>query len=121
MSSLFERLGGAPAMQAAVDDFYRRILTDDRVAKFFEGVDMDAQIAKQRSFLTFVTGGPAEYSGQDLRQAHKHLVDGGLADEHVDAVVEHLTATLESLGVGQAEVQEVAALAESTRKDVLNR
>ena len=52
--SLYERLGGAPAFQAATDEFYRRMLGDARVADFFDGVDMEGQIAKQRAFLTFV-------------------------------------------------------------------
>jgi hemoglobin len=119
--SLYERLGGEPAFTAAVDDFYRRMLTDERVADFFDGVDMDGQIAKQKAFLTFVTGGPAEYTGKDMRTAHAHLVERGLASEHVDIVIEHLGATLTSLGANPEDIAEVAALAESVRDDVLGR
>ena len=119
--SLYERLGGAPAFQAAVDDFYRRMLTDERVAHFFDDVDMDGQIAKQRAFLTFVTGGPAEYTGKDMREAHAHLIERGLTDVHFDVVVEHLGATLIDLGAKGEDVGEVAALAETVRGDVLGR
>lgn len=121
MTTLFERLGGAPAVDAAVDDFYRRMLTDDRVAEFFEDVDMDRQIAKQRGFLTFVTGGPNEYTGLDMREGHKHLVARGINDSHVDIVIEHLAATLKDLGADDADIAEVGALANSVRDDVLNR
>ena len=121
MSTLYARLGGAEAMQAAVNDFYRRMLSDDRVSSFFDDVDMDGQIAKQRSFLTFVTGGPAEYSGKDMRAAHEHLVARGLSDEHVDIVISHLGATLEELGADDDAIREVATLAESVRDEVLNR
>lgn len=119
--SLYERLGGEPAFQAAVDAFYRRMLTDERVAHFFDDVDMDGQIAKQKAFLTFVTGGPAAYTGRDMRTAHAHLVERGLTDEHVDVVVEHLGATLAELGAAAEDIAEVAALAESVRADVLGR
>jgi hemoglobin len=119
--SLYARLGGEPAFQAAVDAFYRRMLTDDRVARFFDDVDMDGQIAKQKAFLTFVTGGPAEYSGQDMRDAHAHLLDKGLASEHVDVVIEHLGGVLTELGAAPADVGEVAALADSLRGQVLGR
>lgn len=119
--SLYERLGGAPAFQSAVDDFYRRMLLDDRVATFFDDVDMDAQIAKQRAFLTYVTGGPAEYTGKDMREAHAHLVERGLASEHVDIVIEHLGATLIEMGAREEDVSEVAQLAESVRNEVLGR
>lgn len=119
--TLYERLGGEPAFAAAVDDFYRRMLSDERVARFFDDVDMEGQIAKQKAFLTYVTGGPAEYTGKDMRDAHAHLRERGLADEHVDVVIEHLGATLTSLGASAGDVGEVAALAESVRGDVLGR
>lgn len=119
--TLYDRLGGEPAFQAAVDTFYRRMLGDSRVARFFDGVDMDEQIAKQRSFLMFATGGPAAYTGEDMRTAHAHLVARGLEDLHVDVVIEHLGATLVELGADATDVAEVAALAESVRGEVLGR
>ena len=119
--TLYERLGGEAAFQAATDEFYRRMLLDSRVSHFFDNVDMEGQIAKQRAFLTFVTGGPAEYTGKDMREAHKALQAKGVADEHVDVVIEHLGATLESLGAAPADIQEVAALANSVRADVLGK
>ena len=119
--SLYERLGGEPAFTVAVDEFYRRVLSDDRLASFFDDVDMDGQIAKQKAFLTFVTGGPAEYSGKEMRAAHADLVARGLNDGHVDAVIEHLSGTLASLGAAAEDIAEIAKLAESVRGDVLNR
>lgn len=121
MSSLYERLGGAPAIDAAVNVFYRKVLADPRINRFFEGVDMERQAAKQKAFLTMVTGGPASYTGKDMREGHKHLVAQGLNDSHVDAVIDNLGATLKELGVSDSEIAEVAALANSTRNDVLNR
>lgn len=121
MSSLYDRLGGEGAVNAAVELFYRKVLADGRIARFFEGVDMDDQIAKQKSFLTMAFGGPNNYTGLDMRHAHKKLVDKGLNDSHVDAVIENLDYTLRDLGVPEAYIKEVAALANSVRNDVLNR
>ena len=121
MTTLYERLGGAPAMEAAVDIFYRKVLTDDRISRFFEDVDMERQAAKQKAFLTMVTGGPANYSGLDMRQGHAHLVAQGLNDDHFEAVVELLAGTLTELGANAADIAEVGALANSVRDDVLNR
>jgi hemoglobin len=119
--SLYERLGGADAVNAAVDIFYRKVLSDDRVSPFFDNVDMDAQIAKQKGFLTMAFGGPNKYTGLDMRTGHKRLVARGLNDSHVDAIVELLGATLKELGVADADIAEVAAIANSVRDDVLNR
>jgi len=121
MSTLFERLGGEAAMSEAVDIFYRRVLSDDRISDFFEGVDMERQAAKQKAFLTMVCGGPHHYTGRDMRAGHKHLVARGLNDTHFDAVVEHLAGTLKELGVSDEDIGKVAKIAESARADVLNR
>jgi len=88
MATIYEELGGAAAMNAAVDIFYRKVLSDDRISKYFEGVDMDRQAQKQKAFLTMVLGGPNAYTGKDMRTAHAHLVARGLNDMHFDAVVE---------------------------------
>jgi hemoglobin len=121
-TTLYEQLGGAAAVDAAVDAFYRKVLTDDRISKFFEGVDMDKQRAKQKAFLTMVFGGPNSYTGKDMRDGHARLVtEMGLTDVHFDAVVENLGATLKDLGVDDNLIGEVAAIAETTRNDVLGR
>ena len=121
MASLYEELGGAPAIEAAVDIFYRKVLGDEHIARFFEGVDMERQAAKQKGFLTMVTGGPNNYTGKDMRVGHAHLLKLGLDDSHVDAVVGHLGDTLRELGVGEERIAQVAAIANSVRDDVLGR
>ena len=120
-ATLYQQLGGEAAVDAAVDIFYRKVLTDDRISAFFDGVDMDRQAAKQKAFLTMAFGGPHNYTGADMRRGHQHLVAQGLNDSHFDAVVELLGQTLTELGVAPALIGKVAAIAESTRKDVLNR
>lgn len=121
ITSLYEQLGGQAAVEAAVDRFYRKVLADDRISRFFEGVDMDKQRAKQKAFLTMAFGGPHNYTGKDMRQGHAHLLKMGLNDSHVDAVIELLGETLRDLGVKEDLIQQVAAIAESTRNDVLSR
>ncbi|MBN4078418.1 group 1 truncated hemoglobin [Gammaproteobacteria bacterium AH-315-C21] len=119
--TLYEKLGGEAAVSAAVDIFYRKVLTDERVNGFFDDVDMDGQIAKQKAFLTMVFGGPNNYTGKNMREAHAPLVEKGLSDLHVDVIIEHLGATLKELGVADEDIAEVASIANSVRDDVLNR
>lgn len=92
-------MGGADAVNAAVDIFYRKVLTYDQISRFFDGVDMDKQAAKQKAFLTFAFGGLNNYTGKDMRMAHAHLVEKGLNDSHFDAVIGNLGPTLTELGV----------------------
>src|SRR3982750_1640620 len=119
--SLYEQIGGEAAVNAAVDVFYRKVLADDRISRFFDDVDMDRQIAKQKSFLTMAFGGPVSYTGKDMRAGHARLVSMGLNDSNFEAVGEMMGKTLAELNVPEALIQKVAAVAESTRADVLNR
>ena len=121
MSSLFERIGGKEAVNAAVDVFYKKVLADERINKFFDGIDMDAQRRKQIMFLTYAFGGPNNYDGKSMRDAHAKLVEQGLNDSHFDAVVENLGATLKELGVADELIQEAAGIAETTRTDILGK
>ena len=120
-STLYNRIGGEAAVNAAVDIFYRKVLNDHRINRFFDNVDMEKQAAKQKAFLTMAFGGPHNYTGEDMRKGHAHLVKMGLDDSHFDAVVEDLGATLEELNVPQELIAEVVAICETTRNDVLGR
>jgi hemoglobin len=115
--SLYQRIGGKPALEAAVDRFYERVLADDRIAHFFTTVDMKGQRNKQKRFLAVVFGANEEWEGKDMRAAHAHLT---LTEEHFTAVAENLQGALEDLGVDAAAIAEVMAIAASTHDDVLN-
>jgi hemoglobin len=119
--TLYEKLGGEAAVNAAVDVFYRKVLSDHRINRFFDNSDMEKQAAKQKAFLTMAFGGPNNYSGTDMRTAHAHLVKMGLNSSHFDAVMEHLGATLIELNVPQELIAQAAAIAESTRNDILGK
>ena len=119
--SLYDRIGGAAAVDAAVDVFYDKVINDYRINRFFEGIDMSALAVKQKAFFTMAFGGPNTYTGADLRSAHAGLVKMGLGNDHFDVVMEHLGATLQELNVPAELIGEAAALAESTRNDVLGK
>ncbi|MBL4720398.1 MAG: group 1 truncated hemoglobin [Alphaproteobacteria bacterium] len=119
--SLFDRIGGDAAVEAAVDILYGKLMSDPAIKPFFEGVDLDKQSFMMRLFLTGAFGGVKAYSGRSLREAHKPMVDDkGLSGVHFDKVAGHLGATLQELSVPADMMQEVMALVSATRDDVLN-
>jgi len=122
MSTLYERLGGEPAINAAVDLFYDKVLADERIKHFFTNTDMERQRGHQKMFLSYAFGGMPGYSGKSMREGHAHLVEKlGLNDSHFDAVMENLGAALHELNVPNELIAEAAAIAESVRADVLNK
>jgi len=121
MNTLYEKLGGKDSINVAVDKFYEKVLNDSRIKIFFESVDMKKQKSKQKAFLTYVFGGPNLYKGLNMKDGHKHLVEKGLNDSHVDAVIELLGETLNELKVPDSDINEARGIAESVRDQVLGR
>lgn len=120
-SSLYERIGGAKAVEAAVDIFYNKIQNDPDLLPFFDGVDMQRQRRMQEKFLSFAFGSPNKYSGRAMRAAHERPVKVGLNENHFDKVAQHLQRTLLELNVPYELIQEVMTIAGSTKNDVLNK
>lgn len=119
--SLYERIGGEAAVNAAVDVFYGKVLDDYRINRFFNNTDMAKQVEHLKAFMTVAFGGPNNYTGRSLRDGHARLVKMGLNDSHFDAVMEHLGATMQELSVPGELISEAAALVESVRGEVLGK
>jgi hemoglobin len=76
-TSPFVAVGGAAAVSAVVDEFYRRLLDDPATAGYFAGMMDDGMARLKRHqvlLLTKVLGGPDRYDGRDLGVAHADLV-----------------------------------------------
>jgi hemoglobin len=116
--SLYHRLGGKAAVEAAVDKFYVMVLADKRINHFFEDINMTTQHRKQKAFLSAAFGSPVAWKGKDMRRAHEDMT---LTEVHFNAVAENLQKTLEEMKVPQPLIGEVMTIAASTKDAVLNR
>ena len=116
-TTLYDRLGGAPAVKAVVKEFYRRILDDKDLKVFFAKVDMEKQMQHQTNFITMAVGGPKRYSGRTMKKAHAELK---LTNRHFDGVAGHLVATLKWAKVDQANINEVVAAVSPLRAEVVS-
>lgn len=105
--SHYERIGGATSVKAAVELFYDRVLADPELAGYFTDVDMAEQRRHLALMLTVVLGGPNEYAGRGLAEAHQPL---RIPVEHYELVGGHLVATLTGLGVPADVIDDVRAV-----------
>jgi len=119
--ALYDELGGAPAISAALDRFYPKILGDPLLAPYFDGVDMVHLKTMAEAFLAMAFEGPQEYHGAGLRAVHERPRHQGMGDAEFDRFMAHFGATLRELGVPDHNIQRVAAIAEGARADVLGR
>jgi hemoglobin len=72
-NTLYQRIGGEAAVKVAVDRFYERVVADSSLEHFFHGVSMGQLKAHQFAFLSQALGGPKQYSGASMSEAHAKL------------------------------------------------
>ncbi len=116
-SSLYERIGGASAINTAVDVFYERVLADPNLSPFFVDSSIPRLKAHQFAFLSQALGGPRSYSGASMQHAHKRLA---IEQRHFDAVAMHLIETLRDLSVPEEIIAEVGSAIAPLASQVVN-
>ena len=115
--TLFDAIGGDPAIAAAVEAFYRRVLADPSLAPFFADTPIDRLKAHQRAFLTLALRGSGTYTGRTMRAAH---AGRGITDADFDRVATHLGATLTALQVPAELIAQIIGGIAPLRPDIVD-
>jgi hemoglobin len=113
--SVYDALGGATPIKVIVDDFYERVVGDEKLACYFVHTDLGRLKVHLRSFITAAGGGPEIYAGRSMSDAH-HA--SHIAPEHFDRVIGHLVDTLTSHAISPAVVSELSAQLSSFKGEV---
>ncbi|MBN3510533.1 group 1 truncated hemoglobin [Mycolicibacterium septicum] len=106
MTTIYDQIGGAEALETVVDDFYRRVLADDQLSGFFTGTNMGRLKGRQVEFFAAALGGPVEYSGAAMRQVHQGR---GITMHHFNLVAGYLGGSLAEAGVPESTVGQIIA------------
>jgi len=114
-ANLYEVLGGAEPLKLAVSQFYERLVADPVLQHYFEGVELPALRRHQVLLLAQVLGGPTEYDGRDLGEAHAGL---DITGADYDRVVNHLVEVLVGLGVDQAVIDSLGATVTAVKPSI---
>jgi hemoglobin len=108
-STIYEAIGGEPALVVVVDDLYARVLADPRLSGFFAGTNLTRLKGRQVEFFATALGGPEPYRGPSIRDMHRGR---GIRQVHFDLVAGHLVEALSEAGVpGDTIGQIMAAIA----------
>ncbi len=116
--SLFDRLGGMAAITAVIDDFVGRAAADARINQKFAKTDIPRLKAMLVEQVCQGTGGPCNYSGRSMAEAHKGMA---VTQGEFDALVEDLVASLNHLKVPAAEQKELATVLLAMRPDIVEK
>jgi len=116
-ASPYDSIGGEPAVRAAVDRFDERVVADPELKQFFVTISMSRLKAHQFAFVSQVLGGPRQYSGAAMRDAHSNLA---IEQFHFDSVAVHLVETLPQLDVSQDIVDSAASAPTPLSAEIVN-
>jgi hemoglobin len=116
--SIYESIGGGPALAAVVDDFYLRVLADPQLTGFFAGANMPTLKGRQVEFFAAALGGPDLYQGASMQKAH---VGRGISQADFDKVAVHLTAALAAAGVPAETIEQIAQAITPLSGDIVSR
>lgn len=102
--TLFERLGGLPAIEAVVADFQSNVAQDPTINAPFAVADLKLNRKRLTEFVCMATGGPCTYTGRDMTAAHKGM---RVTHAQFDSVVAALVKSLEKFKVPEQEKSEL--------------
>ena len=105
--SLYDRLGGEPAVTAVVDDFVGNVAGDVRINRFFARTDIPRLKRLLVEQICAGTGGPCTYTGRDMKSAHAGM---GITDAQFNALVEDLVKSLDKFKVPEKEKGELLGI-----------
>lgn len=117
--SLYERLGGYDGISGFANNLLPRLQGDAALGRFWENRGDDG-IAREKQllidYLCTNAGGPLRYTGRDMALSHKGM---GISESDWEAFLGHAGATIEALGVSEAEANDVVAFVLSIKDDIV--
>ena len=105
--TLYDRLGGQPAITAVVDDFVGNVAADNRINGFFAKTDIPRLKRLLVEQICAGTGGPCTYTGRSMPEAHKGM---HITDAQFGALVEDLQKSLNKFKVPEKEQSDLLAI-----------
>ena len=117
-SSLYERLGGEPAVATVVSDLVEIMRTDPVSGHIFRKVNHKRLKTKITEQVCTLTGGPCAFDGDDMKTTHAGIP---ITETDFHRLVEHLVAILDQHGVGTREKNELLAILAPLKRDVVTR
>jgi hemoglobin len=119
--TLYQRLGGYDVIAAFTDQWLGRVLGDPLLAPYFRGMSNDTKGKARQLIVDFIaasTGGPTIYTGRDMKTLHEGL---DISREEYDALLQHAKTTLDAVGVGNQEKDDVLRWMTSLKGEMVER
>ena len=116
--TLYESMGGEPALRSAVEHFADLVQTDDRINFTFAEADMSKFKKLIFEQLCNLSGGPCQYTGRDMRTSHAKL---NINNAEFNALAEDLYIALDQAGVPYRLQNKLMALLAPMQHDIVKK
>jgi hemoglobin len=116
--SLYDRLGGKPAITAVVEDFVGRVAADSRINGKFANADIPRLKMLLVEQICQASGGPCTYTGRSMKATHAGM---GVSSTDFDTLVGDLVATLNTFKVPEREKNELLGALGPMKKDIIEK
>lgn len=114
--TLYERLGKHEGISAIVHDVLNNHLKNPVVKARFENVDIPKLHRLAVEFFAMGSGGPEQYSGRDMLEAHKGM---NISEQEFVAVIDDTLAALDKNGIGPESRTEVLGILYSMKSEIV--
>lgn len=120
--SLYDRLGGAHPIASVVDDLIDRVAANDAlnanpaVDEARKRVPTPGLKFHLTAMVCQAAGGPQQYTGRSMKETHQFL---NITEEEWEIFLVDMKATLDKFQVPEKEQNELFAIVESTKGDIV--
>lgn len=114
--SLYDRLGGKPAITAVVDQFVANVANDTRINGRFATTDIPKMKGHIVDQVCMATGGPCTYTGRAMKPLHAGMK---ITDTDFSALVGDLVVALDKFKVPAQEKSELLGILGPLKKDIV--
>jgi hemoglobin len=120
--SLFQRLGGNGGINALVEDIVVLHMENPTIRVRFQPLlDTPDRLAVVKghlcAFLEAGSGGPAAYSGREMRAAHRGM---NISEAEYMAAIDDILVALRKHGIDEQTQKDVLAIAYSLKDDIMH-
>ena len=116
--SLYDRLGGKPAITAVIDDFVGNVAADPRINRRFATADIPRLKRMLVDQVCEATGGPCRYTGASMVDAHRGM---NITETEFNALVDDLVKSLDKFKVPAQEKTELLTALGSMKGQIVGR
>jgi hemoglobin len=119
--TLYARLGGYDGIARFVGELMPRLRQDPSLWVYWKGKSVDSRSRGDKlltDFLCAAFEGPVAYFGPDMKTAHEGL---GITEEEWSLTLDHIAASLDKVGVGEAAKAEFMQCAAGLKSQIVER